>query len=317
MKKVIVLRGGSSPEKEISLVTGSEIAKVLRDLNYEVREMDPDNYPNLSQLLSDIEKEQAFIVFNGLHGGSGENGELQAALQLAKIPFTGSLSKASALAMDKYIAKLIVKEEGVPIPKHILLRTNLLDDYNDPSDYQAFVQNLGLPLIVKPNDSGSSVGIAVVQNIGELKPAVLDAFKYCKSVLLEEFIPGRELTVSILDGKALPVVEIKPKAGWYDYANKYTKGNTEYLSPAPIESKIAELVQLYAERAFFALGCAVYGRVDFRLNNQQLYFLEVNTLPGMTPLSLTPMAAKAAGLSFNGLLETIIKCSVRNHVEVI
>jgi D-alanine-D-alanine ligase len=315
MKTIVVLKGGISPEREISLISGSEIAKALRELDFVVCELDPADYPQLSGLLVAIQTELPWIVFNGLHGGSGENGELQAALQLAGIPFTGSWAKASTLAMDKYISKLIVEQEGVPVAKHILLRANLLEDYNDSADYAGFTQKLGLPLIVKPNDAGSSVGIHLVNDIKDLKPAVNDAFQYCKSVLLEEYIPGRELTVSIIDGKALPVVEIRPKAGWYDYQNKYTKGNTEYLAPAPIDEALAQLVQLYAERSFFALSCSVYGRVDFRLHDDKVYFLEVNTLPGMTPLSLTPMAAKAAGMSFGDLLQNIIKSSVSKHME--
>lgn len=316
MKKILVLKGGISPEREISLVSGAEIAKELRLSEYDVCELDPADYPRLADLLLAIEAEHPFMVFNGLHGGCGENGDLQAALQLAGIPFTGSLSKGSTLAMDKYIAKLLVAEEGVPVPKHILMRGKILEDYNDPMDYRAITETLGLPIIVKPNDAGSSVGISMVEDIASLKEAVNEAFKYCSTVLLEEYIPGRELTVSILDDKALPVVEIKPKAGWYDYKNKYTKGNTEYLAPAPIDEAMAHLAQLYAVRAFKALSCSVYGRVDFRLNKDKLYFLEVNTLPGMTALSLTPMAAKAAGMSFGDLLETIIKNSVARHVEV-
>ncbi len=316
MKKILVLKGGISPERDVSLVSGSEIAKELRLSQYDVCELDPADYPRLADLLLAIEAEHPFMVFNGLHGGCGENGDLQAALQLAGIPFTGSLSKGSTLAMDKYIAKLLVAEEGVPVPKHILMRGNLLEDYNDPSDYRAITETLGLPIIVKPNDAGSSVGISMVEDICSLKEAVNEAFKYCSTVLLEEYIPGRELTVSILDDKAMPVVEIKPKAGWYDYQNKYTKGNTEYLAPAPIDEAMAHLAQLYAVRAFKALSCSVYGRVDFRLDEDKLYFLEVNTLPGMTALSLTPMAAKAAGMSFGDLLETIIKNSVARHVEV-
>lgn len=312
MKTIVVLKGGNSPEREISLVSGTEIAGALNTLGFIVRELDPQDYPQLADLLEAIRAEDPALVFNGLHGGSGENGELQAALQLAGVPFTGSNAKASALAMDKYISKLIVEQEGVPVAKHILLRANLLEDYRDSRDYAAFTESLGLPLIVKPNDAGSSVGIHLVHTLEELKPAVADAFRYCNTVLMEEYIPGRELTVSILDGKSLPVVEIRPKAGWYDYQNKYTKGKTEYLAPAPIHESIAQLVQLYAERSFWALGCTVYGRVDFRLNEDRLYFLEVNTLPGMTPLSLTPMAAKAAGLSFCDLLQNIIRSSVPN-----
>lgn len=315
MRKIVVLKGGISDEREISLISGSEIVKALKGLDYDVCEIDPADFPKLSQLLMAIQQKKADLVFNALHGGAGENGMLAGALELAGIPFTGSKYKSSCLAMDKYVSKLIVAAEGIPCPRHILLRANLLEDYNDPNDYIAFAQKLGLPLIVKPNDGGSSVGISIVQELNDLKAAVNDAFLHCSSVLLEEYIAGRELTVSILDGKALPVVEIQPLQGWYDYHNKYTKGQTEYLAPAPIDESTAHLVQSYALRAFHALSCSVYGRVDFRLNGETPYFLEVNTLPGMTALSLTPMAAKVVGLSFADLLEQIIKSSLSCYEE--
>lgn len=315
MESIVVLYGGDSLEREISLVSGAEVGKALAHMGYTVFYQDPADYADLASLLCAVAEQKSDLIFNALHGGSGENGQLAAAFELAGIAFTGSGSKASQVAMDKYIAKLIVAAEGLPIAKHILLRANLLEDYNDPKDYSGFTQKLGLPLIVKPNDAGSSVGISLVHSLAELKPAVEDAFKYCQSVLLEEYIAGRELTVSILDGKALPVVEINPLNGWYDYQHKYTKGNTEYLAPAPIDEPLAQLCQLYAERAFFALSCSVYARVDFRLRDNVPYFLEVNTLPGMTPLSLTPMAAKAAGLSFADLLRKIIELSTKQEVE--
>ncbi len=310
MKKIVVLLGGKSSEREISLISGAEISKALTGMQYAVAELDPADFTCLSDLLEAIKAQKADMLFNGLHGGAGENGKLAAALEMAGIHFTGSSYKASCVAMDKYISKLIVAAEGLPCPKHILLRGNLLEDYNDPVDLAGITRSLGLPLIVKPNDSGSSVGIRIVHEVGDLKAAVEDAFKHCDSVLLEEYIPGRELTVSILGGKALPVVEIRPVKGWYDYHNKYTEGSTEYLAPAPIPESLAQLLQLYAERAFAALSCSVYGRVDFRLDQDKAFFLEVNTLPGMTPLSLTPMAAKAAGLSFSDLLQEIIKLSL-------
>ncbi|MDZ4121205.1 MAG: ATP-grasp domain-containing protein, partial [Candidatus Cloacimonadaceae bacterium] len=168
----------------------------------------------------------------------------------------------------------------------------------------------GLPIVVKPNDSGSSVGISIVKDPGELKKAVTDAFAYGSAALLESYIDGRELTVTILDGKALPVVEIKPKNGFYDYNNKYQKGNTEYIAPAVLDDHETLLVQLFAERAYKACGCSSYARVDFRYDGKKFYFLEVNTLPGMTPLSLSPMAAKAAGMSFGQFLQGIIKSSL-------
>jgi len=312
VKKIVVLKGGFSPEREVSLVSGAEIAKELRSLGYEVSEIDPGDYQDNASFINELTGQNPALVFNGLHGGSGENGELQALLSFLKIPYTGSDFKACCITMDKYITKLIVSQEGIPVAKHILLRGNLLEDYNDPEDYAAFIHELGLPIIVKPNDAGSSVGISRIDDLQQIKEAVIDALNYSPSVLLEEYIPGRELTVTVIDGKALPVVEIKPLSGWYDYNNKYTKGKTEYISPALIDESVAKLIQLYAERIWKAVDLSGYARIDFRYNDNKAYFLEVNTLPGMTPLSLTPMAAKAAGMTFGRLLQSIIDISLRN-----
>jgi len=306
MEKIVVLKGGTSPEREVSLVSGAEIASALRNMDYSVIEIDPADYPKLSDLLTAIQNEQPLLVFNGLHGGSGENGELQAALSLAGIKFTGSGFKASCFSMDKYISKLIALAEGIPVPQYILMREDLLEDYQDVEDYSGFSNQLGLPIIVKPNDAGSSVGISRVECLEDLKPAVQKALQYSHSVLLEEYIPGRELTVTIIDSEAYPVVEIKPLEGWYDYTNKYTHGKTKYEAPAQIDDTVAKLLQLYALRLWKAFGLSGYARIDFRYDDLKPYFLEVNTLPGMTSLSLTPMAAKAAGMSFQELLQKII-----------
>jgi len=312
MDQIVVLKGGDSPERDVSLVSGSEIATSLKSLGYQVCELDPGSYSSMSEFTLALQKAKPRLIFNGLHGGSGENGELQAALKLAGYNFTGSDFKSCCIAMDKYISKLIVWAEGIPVPKHILLRGNLLEDYQDPTDYDNFITELGLPIIVKPNDAGSSVGISKVESLPDLKPAVEYALQYSSSVLLEEYIPGSELTVTVLDGEALPVVEIKPIDGWYDYHNKYNKGKTIYEAPAKLDDSVSRLLQLYATRIWKAFSLSGYARIDFRYNGTKPYFLEVNTLPGMTPLSLTPMAAKAAGISFADLLERIIKICLRN-----
>ncbi len=307
MKKIVILKGGNSPEREISLKSSAAVAKEFADMGYAVTETDPAEFATLDQLLLSIRQADPDVVFIGLHGGDGENGRLQAALEQSGFRFTGSGSKASMLCMDKYISKLLVREEGIPVPNYILMRYDMLADYADPQDYSGIIDKLGLPLVVKPNDAGSSVGISLVTEIAGLKPALKEAFKYCPSVILEQYIPGRELTVTVLGGKSLPVVEIKPVAGWYDYENKYTKGKTEYIAPAELSSRESDLVRLYAEKIWVAAGCANYARIDFRYDGETAYFLEVNTLPGMTSLSLTPMAAKAAGMSFGQLLTRIIE----------
>lgn len=306
MKKITVLLGGDSPEREVSLVSGAAIARGLRERSFEVFEVDPADFPNLSDLLQKMADLHTDIVFIGLHGGVGENGVLQAALDLAGFPYTGSGTKASAVAMDKYISKLLAREEGIPTADCIIMREDLLCDYGDPEDYRDIVDRLGMPLVVKPNDSGSSVGITIVEDIRDLKEAVKLALKYSANAILEKFISGREITATVLDGKALPLVEIRPVKGWYDYQNKYNEGRSEYLAPAPLEECVAHLIQLYAERMWQVLGLGGYARIDFRYDGKTPYFLEANTLPGMTALSLTPMAAKSVGIDFADLVERIV-----------
>ena len=306
MEKIAVLECGISPEREISLRSGEAIAKALREKGYEVIELDPADYSDFYSLISKLRTEKISIVFIGLHGGTGENGELQAALSLAGFKYTGSGPKACTLTMDKYVSKLMALDEGIPAPEYILMREDLLNDYQDPNDFSAIEAKLGLPIIVKPNDSGSSVGISIVEKLFELKEAVKLALTYSDSVLLEQYIPGKELTATVLDGKALPLIEIRPLNGWYDFNNKYSKGHSEYLCPAPVEESVSQLIQLYAERLWKVLGLKGYARIDFRYDGNKPYFLEVNTLPGMTDLSLTPMAAKAVGINFPELVDKIV-----------
>ncbi len=310
MQRITVLKGGDSPEREVSLVSGAAIAAGLREQGYGVAELDPADYADLDQILAKLRELGTELVFLGLHGGSGENGQLQAALDLAGFRYTGSGFQACAITMDKYASKLLAQAEGVPVADWVLLRGDQLGDYEDLRDLQGIVDKLGLPLIVKPNDGGSSVGISKVEDPSALKDATRLALKYSASALLERYIPGRELTATVLDGQALPLVEIRPRNGWYDYENKYNAGRSEYLAPAPVDESLSQLVQLYAERLWQVFGLRGYARIDFRYDGDQPYFLEVNTLPGMTPLSLTPMAAKAVGISFADLVDRIVRLAL-------
>ena len=310
MERITVLKGGDSSERKISLLSGTAVAEGLRVKGYEVTELDPADFSTLGQLIERMQELETELVFLGLHGGSGENGQLQAALDLVGLRYTGSGFQACALTMDKYVSKLMAREEGVPVADWVLLRGDQLGDYNDPRDLQGIVDKLGLPLIVKPNDGGSSVGISKVERVEQLREASQHALKYSSSALLERFIPGRELTATVIDGQALPLVEIKPLSGWYDYDNKYNAGRTEYLAPAPIEESVAQLMQTYAVRLWQVFGLRGYARIDFRYDGEKPYFLEVNTLPGMTTLSLTPMAAKAVGISFVDLVDKIARLAL-------
>ncbi|MDD2650040.1 MAG: ATP-grasp domain-containing protein, partial [Candidatus Cloacimonetes bacterium] len=191
----------------------------------------------------------------------------------------------------------------IPCPKQILLKNNELLS-NDDIDF------LQIPFIVKPNSNGSSVGITIVNDKYQMPQAINNAFKYDNNVLCQQFIPGRELTVSILGETIMPIVEIKPLEGFYDFNNKYTKGKTNYICPAELTEDESKIVKEYAGAVFKACSCSIYGRVDFRYDGNRFYFLEINTLPGMTELSLTPMSAKAINISFNELINQIVELSL-------
>lgn len=303
MKKIIILGGGDSSEREISLSTSQTIKKVLSEHYDAVTVIDPADFEGFSELIGELLRLDPEIVFIGLHGSSGEDGRLQALFELCKIPFTGSGSHASALAMDKLASLSIAESRGIATAKRVILQR---DDHFKVED---IISELGIPFVVKPNQSGSSVGIEIIDTELKAKSAIETAFEHDRIVICEQYIEGRELTVTILGEEVLPVVEIKPYKGWYDYRNKYTSGNTEYICPAELSETETQKVQKAALRIFNCLGCEIYGRVDFRYDGRKFYFLEVNTLPGMTSLSLTPMAAKAAGYKLSDLLENIIRLS--------
>lgn len=301
MKKIVIISGGNSSEREISLISAAEVNKTLSSLNFDCVEIDPIAFHNVEDFLQRIRDEKPYIVFNALHGGDGENGNIQALLEMAKIPFTGSGSLTSKLAMDKYISKLIALDLNIPTPQFILFIKGM--------KLQNIKPQFPLPYIVKPNNGGSSVGISIVKELSQLAAALDSALIYDDKVLIEEFIPGKELTVTILGEEAYPVVEIKPIDGWYDYENKYTQGKTEYICPAEISEQDSSKVQEMAYSFFKRISGKAYGRVDFRFDGDEFYFLEANTLPGMTSLSLTPMAVKSKGVQFETLLQRIIELS--------
>lgn len=301
--KIILLQGGSSPERDISLKSSLAIANSIEHLNHELLKIDPIDYPNIEDLIIEIKKEKADLVFLGLHGGDGEDGTIQAVLRASKQAFTGSDHKSSAIAMDKYISASIAKIHDVPVPRQHILNSV-------PKDMKQLIEYLNFPIVVKPNSSGSSVGTHIAHNHDDLIVAMQDALKYDKNILLQQFISGQELTVSILGKDVLPVVEIKPATGFYDYENKYTKGRTEYICPANLTDSQTRIIQMYGEKIFRTAGCSIYGRIDFIFDGRDFYFLEINTLPGMTELSLVPMAAKENGLSFNELIDKIIYLSL-------
>ena len=291
--KIAVLMGGPGEEREISLQSGKAIQLALDDIGYNVLSITMEN--KLGDIISDLHSVD--LVFLGLHGSIGENGTIQGFLESLGIKYTGSDPLSSAICMDKNISKIIARDSKVNTPNwKIVTRDQTLNE--DNSEF---------PLVIKPNDQGSTVGLTVVHDESELGPALNLAYNYSSSVMVEQFIEGRELTVTLIGGKALPVCEIIPSHELYDYECKYTSGMSKYVCPADIDLDLTKRVQEITERLFDVLKCRHYSRADFRLDHEDnLWFLEMNTLPGMTDTSLAPMAAKAAGFSFNDLIDRIV-----------
>lgn len=348
--KIVVLAGGLSTERDVSLASGAGICRTLRDrgheallldvylglpyeankleevfklpnANLEIAEGIKTTEPDLDAIKASREDQSdcflgpnvveicrmADIVFMALHGDVGENGKLQATFDLLGIKYTGPNSLGSALAMDKGVTKMIFKMSGVPTP----LGTSLKKSKKDSS-----LADLGLklPVVVKPCSGGSSIGVYIVNTEEEYKDAIEKSFQYEDEVVIEPYIKGREFACGIIDGKALPVIEIIPKTGFFDYANKYQAGATQEVCPADIPEEVAERMQRATELAFKSLKLDIYSRADFLLDdNGDIYCLEVNTLPGMTATSLLPQEAAAAGIPYGELCELIIEKSLARY----
>lgn len=344
--KIVVLCGGLSGERDVSLSTGHGVANALRDRGHQVVLMDlffgctePYDHPaelferkrenvvyRVDRALPDLEAiraqrqqednsliganvleicREADMTFLALHGDEGENGQLQAALDLAGIRYTGAGYFGSALAMNKGVSKMIFAQSGIPTPAGITVVKG-----------QKPYENVGVPCVVKPCSGGSSVATAVVYDMADYERALEDVFRYEEEAIVEQYISGRELQVGILDGKAMPVIEIIPKAGFYDYETKYQAGMAEEICPAPISPEDTDRIQRLTERVFKALHLDVYARIDFIMANdpqKTIYCLEANTLPGMTPTSLIPQMGQAMGMSYGELCEKIIEVSMEKY----
>ncbi|OZM57249.1 D-alanine--D-alanine ligase [Lottiidibacillus patelloidae] len=301
--KIAVLYGGVSAEREVSLSSGKGIIKALEANGHDV--IGIDFHPNkLDELLS----LQVDIVFIGLHGKYGEDGKIQALLDMLNIPYVGSGVLGSALAMDKAKSKAYFEKQGIRIAKSITVRKNAFN--------KEFNHNLSYPLVVKPNSEGSTIGLSIVKDKKDFYDAMMYALKHDEVVMVEEFVEGKEVTVAVLgkkdEEKALPVVEIIPKNEIYDYESKYAPGGSEHIVPANVDEKTTRLLQNNAVKAHQVLDCNVYSRVDFIVptDGSEPVILEVNTLPGMTPTSLFPDAARAIGLSYEAMIEELVKLSL-------
>ncbi len=324
--KVALLVGGTSPERQVSKMSGKGVLQALRSLQYPVVVIDPayglhqpkeeeqffleKDFADLSNrnyidainstLFDDVD-----VVFLAMHGKWAEDGTIQSLLELRGLKYTGSKVLASALAMDKDMSKVIFRQAGVQTADWFTVKQRSFEPVLIADEIN---QRFGFPCIIKANDQGSTVGLKFVKDESEVEEGIVIAQQFSSKALIEKYISGRELTVAILLTEALPVLEIVPKSGFYDYKHKYTSGMSEYIVPANIPEVVAQKAKQQALTAFHALGCEGYARVDFRMNNQnELYCLEVNTLPGMTATSLVPKAAKAVGISFEELIKRIIQ----------
>lgn len=340
--KIAVLAGGTSTERNVSFQTGKMVASALKENGHDICFLDvfmgindvdintcfsqtdfdsiaediQETAPDLESLLK-IERPEndgffgpnvlnickaADIVFIALHGANGEDGRIQAVFELLDIPYTGSGSFGSQISMHKGMTKNVMNQVNVPTPKGFCLNKANLDNYERTIDF---------PCVIKPCCGGSSVGVAIVNNETDYDKALKDAFSYEDEIIIEEYIKGRELSTGIIDGKALPIIEIKPLTGFYDYKNKYQPGMAEDICPAQIGDKATKQIQEYTEILYKALHLEVYSRIDFLLTDAgDIYCLEANTLPGMTRTSLLPQEAMEIGINFNELCEKIVQLSL-------
>ena len=307
MKKLTValLSGGISSEREISLKSGDQVYEALDKEKYTIILYDPKT--DLARLVSDAPQIDVALII--LHGPYGEDGTIQGLLDLLRIPYQGSGVLGSAIAMDKVISKQLYEVFGLPVPAYSAVKRS---DVFDPED---LAEQIGLPLVIKPVNAGSSVGITIVESIADIRDAAESAFDHDDSILIEAFIPGVELTVGVIGNKvlnALPIIEIIPdnSHAFFDYEAKYTAGVTQEICPARIDDALTEKAKTYAKIAHQALSCRGYSRTDMILNNEELYVLETNTIPGMTATSLFPQAAEVAGISFPKMLDKLIELGI-------
>lgn len=325
---VLLLVGGASPEREVSKLSSKSIYEALVSLGHTVSLLDPAYGKFQPRKVEDFfaEKDlfaishqsylQAFetlpagieVAFIGLHGKWGEDGTIQSILELLNIPYTGSGVLASALAMDKDMSKVVMKNNGVTVPAGLYFEKEQFDENNVN---EMIADEIGFPCVVKPNDQGSTCGLTICESAADLHGAYEKCFAMSSQMIVEKFIAGRELTVGILGDTVLPVLEIRPLHGLYDYECKYTHGMSEYIVPAEIGVAERDEMQRQTALAFKALGCKGYGRADFRLTPEgDVYCLEMNTLPGMTSTSLIPKMAKHIGIDFPDLIQTILNAAM-------
>ena len=293
-KKVLVLMGGFSAERDVSLITGKGVANALKKKNYNVVCYD---LKNGFKFVEKLKKEKPDVVFNALHGNFGEDGEIQGMLDVLQIPYTHSGLKASILGMDKNLTKFVATQNGITIADSEKMTF---------ADFKKKGTKIKMPYVVKPVSDGSSVGVYIVKNDKDKEKVFYENDE--REILVEKFIKGQEITVSVLNGKALGITEIRPKVEFYNYEAKYTDGITQHILLAEIPDDISKQARKYAETLHQALGCHTISRCDFIYNSVDgVVFLEINTNPGMTPLSLVPEQAKYAGLTYEDVCVALVE----------
>ncbi|VFP82044.1 D-alanine--D-alanine ligase [Candidatus Erwinia haradaeae] len=300
-KKIAVLLGGTSSERQISLLSGAAVLQGLKDAGINAYPIDVCNFP-----LMKLKKKGFIKAFIALHGRGGEDGIIQGVLEYLKLPYTGSGIMASSIAMDKVRSKYIWQGLGLPVPPFVLLTQ---DQMNSPWDKEVIVKldQLGFPLFVKPNQEGSSLGSSRVNHKSELNKSLIHAFHYDNEVLIERFLVGEEYTVSIIGMDLLPSIRIKSRGQYYDYHSKYTSNQTQYFCPSGLSMQKEDELYALSIKAWNAIGCTGSGRVDIIMDDKEkFYLLEINSSPGMTSHSLLPLAAKQAGINFPSLVSRIL-----------
>ena len=299
-KKILVVLGGNSRERQVSLDSGNACVKAIKRLGYKVKKFDP-----AKKMFNEIDKSKVDIIFNALHGKNGEDGVAQSYFEYLKIPYTHSGVIASMNAMDKEISKIIFKKNKILTPKYFILNKKY---YKKNYLAQAIKKNkLKFPMVVKPTNEGSSIGVKICNNFKKLNQESKILIKNYQNLIFEQFIPGQEVQVAVMKGKALGAIELKPLRGFYDYKAKYHKSaKTTHIMPANILKKKYEQVLKISERTHKALSCKGVTRSDFKFFKNKFYLLEINTQPGMTDLSLVPEIAKYKKISFDGLVKKII-----------
>ncbi len=311
-KKIGVLMGGTSPEREVSLKSGAAVFKVLKDLQYDVVAIDAG--PDICEVLKREGIEIAFII---LHGGCGEDGSLQGLLEVLGIPYTGSGVLASSLAMDKEASKKIFLSHKIPLAPFVAVRGSKFDvrrsgkHFTLKNEHSKFRIPFGMPWVIKPSTEGSSIGVSIVKDESSVDAAMETALSFSGRAIIEKYIRGKEIQVGILNERILGSVEVRPKLEFYNYEAKYTPGMTEYILPPEVDPEVLRNAERVALSAHLALGCTGATRVDLMVDEGgKAWVLEVNTIPGMTETSLLPKIARLSGLDFASLLEEILKDTV-------